>query len=259
MRTNDARVERPRGFTLPEMLTVMAVTSLLMGALWHVGVKAVVVANRARVATELRNLSEAVENFAQQFGDYPPDFHDPVAARRFVHAMFPKCPERNYPNLSGQSPATALYFWLAGPKGRGFSANPVNPFDDGPRRIGPFIDLAADRLRPTCSGGVQYLPPGGAGSPYVYFRGGLHGYDGNRGWPPVHPYRFSKDNSWINADTFQIIAPGDDGRFGGGHHYPGGSDYDEANHDDISNFSGGSTLGQAMPAARDAKKTGKDE
>ncbi|MEN6459427.1 MAG: hypothetical protein ABFC63_10920 [Thermoguttaceae bacterium] len=237
--------QRRRAWSLPELVTVMAVTSILAGAFWQVGIKAVTVANKTRTTWELRNLNDAVEDFCQQFGDYPPDFHDPVAAHRFLVSHFPKCSPKFFPNVLEQSPATALYFWLGGPKGNGFSANPVNPFDDGPRRIGPFIKFAKERLR-TVGGGTQYLPPGGAGQPYVYFHGGLHGYRDNNGWCSAHPYRSSVDNSWINPHTFQILSAGEDGQFGGGSHYPAGGDYEQANLDDMANFSSGSTLGNAM-------------
>ncbi|MCE5267991.1 MAG: hypothetical protein LLG00_08905 [Planctomycetaceae bacterium] len=250
MRISDIRQER-RAVTICELLAVMTVMAVMSGVLWRVGVKAVVLANNARVVWELHNLSDAVEQFCQQFGDYPPDFHDPVAVRQFIAAKFPKCPPKCYPNITGQSPATALYFWLAGPDGRGFSTNPSNPFGNGRNRIGPFIKFDPKRLR-TVGGGVQYIPPGGTGTPYVYFRGGMQGYDGNTGWSPVHPYRSSANNEWINHDTFQIISPGDDGHFGGGHHFPAGADYDEANYDDVANFSAG-TMAQAM--ARESETT----
>ena len=64
---------------------------------------------------------------------------------------------------------------------------------------------------------------------------------------PAKPYRDSVAGKWINPDTYQILSPGNDGKYGAGNHYPGGPDYDEANLDDITSFSRGETLGQAIP------------
>lgn len=75
----------------------------------------------------------------------------------------------------------------------------------------------------------------------------LTGYDGHPGFPPAKPYCNSKDRLWLKADSFQIISPGKDGRFGSGNHYPGGDNYDEANRDDISNFSCGRRMEKSIP------------
>ena len=97
-------------------------------------------------------------------------------------------------------------------------------------------------------GVIEYFPPRGAdGEPYVYFRGGPKGYDEHPGWGLVRPYRKSDDGSWINGDTYQILCPGSDGKYGSGHHFPGGIDYDAANLDDMANFSRGDTMGEARP------------
>lgn len=73
------------------------------------------------------------------------------------------------------------------------------------------------------------------------------GYDGHPGYPPAKPYCCSSDGKWINADSFQIISPGRDGKFGSGNHFPAGRDYDYANFDDIANFSNGTTMQRSMP------------
>jgi hypothetical protein len=81
--------------------------------------------------------------------------------------------------------------------------------------------------------------------PYVYFRAEWKtGYSGNLGWGGAKPYCYSSDNKWVDADMYQILCAGQDGKFGAGHHFPGGDDYDNANMDDITSFSGSATLGQ---------------
>ncbi len=237
MRITTIGVTLRRGVSLVELLTAMTITAVLAGFLIGGAQKVIVLAANLQIAWEISQLNEAVEDFAVQFGDYPPDFHDQAKVVLFLQHHFPKCPPENYPSFAGQSPASALYFWLAGPKGKGFSADPANPFGDGPRRIGPFIRFADDRLKKK-DGVVQYLPPQNkGGSPYVYFRAGEKGYTGNSGWPPARPYRDSRDGSWINADSFQILCAGHDGVYGAGNHFPGGADYDQFNLDDMSNFS----------------------
>ena len=166
---------------------------------------------------------------------------------KFLKRRFPKCPCQKYPDFFSYSPAAALYFWLGGPNGRGFSADPANPFGNGGARIGPFFKFTADQLK-RVDGVMQYYPPRGIdGSPYIYFRGGVKGYDGHPGWLCAKPYRKSSDGSWINRDSYQILCPGADGQFGSGNHYPDGSDYDDANLDDIANFTQGDTMQQAKP------------
>ena len=58
---------------------------------------------------------------------------------------------------------------------------------------------------------------------------------------------------WILPDKYQILSPGNDGKFGAGNHYPGGPDYDDANMDDITSFSRGETLEKAIPNLKEYK------
>ncbi len=238
-----------RGFTLVELLAALTIGAILMGVMVVGGMKVVGLAGNILAVWEIAELNDAVEDFAVQFGEYPPDFHDQAEVVRFLQQHFPKCPRENYPSLAGQSPASALYFWLAGPNGRGFSTDPTNPFGNGVQRISPFIRFAENRLK-TADGVTQYFPPQvRSGAPYVYFRAGAKGYLGNCGYPPARPYRDSETGKWINADSFQILCAGQDGVYGAGNHFPAGTDYDKFNLDDIANFSRAGTMQQAMPRA----------
>jgi Tfp pilus assembly protein PilE len=239
---------RLRGLTLVELLLALVAIMIMATLGWKAATTAIKYSNNARTTAEIGAMSKGLEDFAIQFGDYPPDFHDSAAVWKFLKTRFPECPHYKYPiNLCDYGPESALYFWLAGPNGQGFSANPANPFAKGGDRIGPFFKFIPDQLK-MVDGCMQYFPPRGIdGSPYVYFRGGPKGYDGHPGWPPVHPYRDSKRGGWIYGDKFQILSPGSDGKYGAGNHFPDGPDYDEANLDDIANFSQGDTLGDARP------------
>jgi type II secretory pathway pseudopilin PulG len=248
-------VRRHRAITLIELTVVLLVIAVI-ASIAAVGVRRIFVnARNLRVLADIQALTLGLEDFNLQYGDYPPDFHDAKVTEAFLQQTFPACPRENYPNLSSQSPGTALYYWLAGPNGKGFSANPKNPFDNGPRRIGPFCKFSPLQLRKV-NGTTEYLPLCNlTGAPYVYFRAGNNGYDRHTGFPPARPYRDSRDGSWINPDSYQILCAGQDGQYGKGCHYPGGDDYDAANRDDITNFSGGPLVqttwtGQTKPTAK---------
>ena len=71
IRTGARRAKR--GFTLVELLVVMAIIGLLVGLLVPAvfGVQAAF--NRAAVKFEIQALNDAVENYRSKHGDYPPD------------------------------------------------------------------------------------------------------------------------------------------------------------------------------------------
>jgi hypothetical protein len=247
MRIQSGGVRSFRGITLVELLLALAALMIMASVAWKAGTSVIDRCNNSRVTAEIGALDRALVDFATEFGDYPPDFHDTIAVWKFLRGRFPKCPQSKYPDMCGQNPASALYFWLAGPNGRGFSTNPADPFGDGKSRVGPFFKFVPEQLK-NVDGLMQYYPPRGIdGSPYVYFRGGLKGYDSHPGWSPARPYRNSTDGAWIYAKTYQILSPGTDGKYGSGSRFPGGVDYDAANLDDMSNFSRGDTMGQAKP------------
>jgi hypothetical protein len=247
MRTATVGVRRFRGISLIELLLVMMALMMVAGLTWKASTTVILCSTNSRVTAELGVLDRALADFAVAFGDYPPDFHDMVAVWKFLKGRFPQCPTHKYPDMCGQSPATALYFWLAGPDGRGYSTNPTDPFGKGEHRIGPFYKFVPEQLKKV-DGMMQYYPPrGNDGSPYVYFRGGVKGYDGQPGWGNAHPYRNSKDGKWINPDTYQVLSPGVDGMYGKGCRFPSGIDYDDSNLDDMATFTRGDTMGQAKP------------
>ncbi len=237
-----------RGGSIIEVLVIAAVLAAVTALVWKVGSEAIHSANRSKVIAEIAKFNEGFDNFCLRFGELPPDFHDQTVTLSFLKRRFPQCPSKNYPDLSCQSPASALYFWLAGPNGLGFSTNPRNPFEtEGTTRLGPFFKFDKDRVHEV-DGAMQYFPirKGEGGEPYVYFRGGPKGFDNHPGWNSAMPYRNSNNGKWINPDTFQLLCAGSDGKFGSGRLYPRGGDYDEYNDDDLANFTDGNTMRQSM-------------
>jgi len=132
------------------------------------------------------SLAQAMDAYKERLGEYPPDFgyiadcsSQLNAVQAHIARAFPQClPQYNpasppaicqYPYLyllfnngiagPGGNPNVganlSLCFWLAGPAGNGFSADPQDPFDiktysqglpPQPSRIGPFFNFAPDRI-----------------------------------------------------------------------------------------------------------------
>jgi prepilin-type N-terminal cleavage/methylation domain-containing protein len=72
MRIGHARRSGGRGFTLVELLIVIAIIGLLVSLISAAVWKATATANRVRNQTEISQLATAVESFKQKFGIYPP-------------------------------------------------------------------------------------------------------------------------------------------------------------------------------------------
>lgn len=195
----------------------------------------------SRIRPEVSALDMAVKAFKEKFGDYPPDGTDPAEVKRFVTFAFPRY-SGPMPDTGG--PAKALAFWLGG-----LSANPEDPFDKSNIGIGPFFDFDPARLR-----NGMYYPSNSHGNtePYVYFKAREDGtYIGEFRAPNgslVKPCKDSRTGGFANRTSFQIRAPGPDGRHGSGVDFPQGLEYDKYQYDDMSNFSGGNFKGASLDA-----------
>lgn len=90
MTTNRKRANRGAGFTLVEILVVIVIIGLLAGITSTVLVSARKSARGAVVATQMAQLSMALDEYKNQFGEYPPDFSDPEAVVRHVKKRWPR-------------------------------------------------------------------------------------------------------------------------------------------------------------------------
>jgi len=196
MKTNTHNNIRPLsrnriGFTLVELLVVISIIAILAGLLIPV---IGAVRRRGQVTAtvlEIQNLKNAIEQYKQKFGDYPPDGSNKVVFYRHIRVAFPRIAptelndfmtyvtESDAPNTTILNPAEALVFFLGG-----FSDDPRYPFTGkggpltGNRNPGLF-DFDPARLTTTdettynTGDGTNdifavYLPKG-ADVPFVYF------------------------------------------------------------------------------------------
>lgn len=269
---------RRRGFTLVEMLVVMAIIAVLAAILLPAINAARRAARNNRIAQELNQLAQAVEAYKQKYGDYPPDFADVNAVARHMRKAFPRHTEgstntgmtrpdgtdakvgASWADVSKLDRSEALVFWLGMVKKD--ARLPLN----GSGKLDPMFPFKEDRLRDRDSDGwYEYYPQDGKDAPYVYFvardgtspADGILDYDNNNftfsGTLILYPYKTNTGPSgatqWANKTTFQIISAGIDGDFGTANVdkvFPVGTNYSRGDMDNISNFSDGKTFEDHM-------------
>ncbi len=183
---------RPAGFTLVEMLIVIAIIGVLAGLLaWGVNAARVAILKRAQKA-EIENIASAVERYREKYGDYPPDGSSWPVMEAHLRKAFPNIliTELNLLNpanatnnayvrndndttgshpLGGRvmDPAEALVFFLGGfssdPQrplsgpGGPFKANPslAGTFIFNPQRENAFFEFKSNRLTLSADGTIS--------------------------------------------------------------------------------------------------------
>lgn len=177
-----------RGFTLVEMLVVIAIIGVLAALLVPTLYRVVVKARQNVIAQELNQLHLAIESYKQKFGDYPPDFTNVTAVGdlttpnhlvvRHMRKAFPRHQEdltlfwdstNSKPRLD---PSEALVFWLGCPESwpnAQLWEDPRKPLSGSGSRVS-FFPFDEKRLTdPDGDGFPCYVPPQGKEMPYVYF------------------------------------------------------------------------------------------
>ncbi len=143
---------RRAGFTLVELLTVIAIIGVLVSML----VPAVMFAMRSvqsrTMAMEVTTIAGALAKYKEKYGDYPPDGSNAMAIERHLRRVFPQIAATELALLKAGSnastgiagavmdPPEALVFFLGG-----FSDDPVHPFTGAG---GPFSPTPAGSLAP---------------------------------------------------------------------------------------------------------------
>lgn len=141
---------RNRGFTLVEVLMVIAIIGILVGLIVPAVNLALTSVKKSALVVEVQTLSNAVEQYKTKFGAYPPDGSSRIDFERHFRKVYPTIASTEFSILYGVSnasnglapavtvmdPAEALVFCLGG-----FSDDPVHPFTGagGPLTVVPGV------------------------------------------------------------------------------------------------------------------------
>ncbi len=127
---------RTRGFTLVEILMVVAIIGVLAGLIIPAVGMALTAVKRKAIALEVQAIASAVNQYKNKYGDFPPDGSNVTAFERHFRKIFPQIqasefttlyanvnPPAGAPTTAVMDPAEALVFCLGG-----YSSNPTQPF-----------------------------------------------------------------------------------------------------------------------------------
>ena len=203
------------GFTLVEVLVVIAIIGVLVGLLVPAVNMAYNGIKKRAIAAEVLTLASAIDRYKEKYGDYPPDGSDAAVFSRHLRRIFPQIADSELAAITAASncstgapngvmdPPEALVFFLGG-----FSDDPASPitgpggplFDSGGGnyqynvdRNSPLYEFKQSQLTLDTSGGTtvsndetlyglgstDLMPvyrPKGKMAPYVYFDGRTYSF-----------------------------------------------------------------------------------
>ena len=254
------------GFTLVEMLVVVAIIGILAAILIPTLYGVVIRGQQTVIGIELGDLDKAIVVYKDDKGDFPPDFSDANVVTRHLRKAFPRHTETpaTIQALTNASPAIrpseALVFWLSQLKndprqplsGQG-DDDSCFTFDEKRLRKTRIITLGTRSLQL-----YEYIPENGNDAAYVYFDCRTYSsasYLDSSNNVLLYPYKTrqtpSSNIEWANKTTYQIICAGLDGDYGRYRSspppppipykvFPIGTNYDvEGDMDNQANFSEG--------------------
>jgi len=253
-------LQRPRrkpraGFTLVEMLVVVAIIGILAAILVPTVFMAMGTSINARIAIELANIDQAFRQYKNVTHGYayPPNFENNQIVIAHIQQKFGRYVSGSTgaapPDATEIDAAEALVFWL-----RGYSENPVDPLGGQRKELFDFDETRL--IDPDGDGHPVYYPRDGQQIPYVYFHHDSYATikygDGTNELAVggvARPYQRDGGTEFINKDSYQIISAGQDGDWGpdnANKQFPSGVNYGDGDNDNITNFSEG-TLGDQIP------------
>ncbi|MDR2643296.1 MAG: prepilin-type N-terminal cleavage/methylation domain-containing protein [Planctomycetaceae bacterium] len=266
------------GFTLVELLVVVAIIGILATLITAAAFRVIATTRVTTVRMKINEIEMALEMYKSKFGEYPPMLADEKAVARHIKKRWPRCADTEIPNTNNKD---SLVFWLGGFSNKdgkycGFSVNKTTPFTVNDTNSDAFdnevfIELSEDKnVREIENKKRIVISMGSKDGPVVYFRGkkggGANAYknDTNEIWKETFssdsygtasPYYYEKSeesdkpDKWHNSETFQLIHPGADGKFGKtaqADRITNGSKLDDGDYDNITNL-GSSTIEALLP------------
>jgi len=276
MKSRYGEGRRRAGFTLIELLVVIAIIAVLVGLTSAAVLKLMSKGPETLTKADIGDLGTAIEAFMAKYDvkfvpsqiilyedmTYPNKAtagHIDQVSWNFLVKWSKKRLQANVPidwngNGSTKDPPVVLeghqclVFFLGGipvPSGgcQGFATNLANPNDPNATRDPPLYEFKTNRLRAGKGGFFFYLDAWGS-QPYLYYTskvGNDYTNDCSTSFPGVSPYQDPASGRFINANGYQIISAGKDGKFGpGGKTWNPASGTTDANgKDDQTNFTGG--------------------
>ena len=229
-RTSAAAAPR-RAFTLVELLVVIIIIAILAALAVPAVMRATVTAQNARIKTEIDMLHQAIMQYKNEYGSFPPCVDFPAGAlNKHLNRLFPRATTGFTPAEANLvQPDTAIVTWLSG-----FNTdNPAAPLSGNKKRL---FDFDAARVS-----GLRFTAPSKPASPYIYIDSahykdfpylatapanpGAH-FDPPRPLPSPPAgatvawystnvlFPNAPQQSFSNVDTFQILSAGRDEKFG---------------------------------------------
>lgn len=151
------------GFTLVELLVVMAILGVLAGLLaWGVNAARVAILKRAQAA-EIANIAMAVEAYRTKYGDYPPDGSSWPRMEAHLRKAFPNIVVSELNLLNPAAPTTPEQAQLVGAQIRNDNSDMIRVFDPAEALVFFLGGFSSDAQRPiTGPGGpIRAVPVNG--------------------------------------------------------------------------------------------------
>lgn len=136
------------GFTLVELLVVMAILGVLAGLLaWGVNSARVAILKRAQAA-EIANIATAVEAYRTKYGDYPPDGSSWPIMEAHLRKAFPNIVVSELALLNPAFPITADQRDLVGAQIHNDNSDMIRVFDPAEALVFFLGGFSSDSQRP---------------------------------------------------------------------------------------------------------------